>query len=257
MDNDINKMPGYQLFASVGKKVLRPGGLKLTSRLIKNLNITAKDIVVEFAPGLGKTAKLALQKSPAEYIGVELDEAYANRLRKRLSGNIQIINTTSANTGLPNNYVSKVYGEAMLTMQADHRKAEIIVEANRILKSGGFYGIHELVLSPDNIGDEKKAEIQKALAQVMHVNARPLTITEWTDLLKDGGFTVIKTELYPMELLNVKRIIADEGFFRAVKIGFNILSSPKKLERIKAIKSVLKKYQKYLKAVAIISQKTQ
>lgn len=255
-DHKIDKLPGYQLFASIGKKVLRPGGVELTRRLICGLNINNSDAVVEFAPGMGKTAKLALKRVPASYIGVELDEQSAVLLRKKLPGkNTKIITGNSANTGLGSNSVSKAYGEAMLTMQADHRKAEIIQEANRILKTGGLYGLHELTLSPVTLSDELKAEIQLELAKVMNVNARPLTIVEWNTLLQTNRFKVTKTEAYPMKLLNLSRIVADEGLFRALGIGFQILVSPKKRKRIVAIKKVFWKYRENLIAVAIIAEK--
>ena len=50
------KMPGHWLLAKMGKRVLRPGGLELTRRLLSELAVTAVDDVVEFAPGLGITA---------------------------------------------------------------------------------------------------------------------------------------------------------------------------------------------------------
>ncbi|MEZ4929561.1 MAG: hypothetical protein R2777_06070 [Chitinophagales bacterium] len=65
-----------------------------------------------------------------------------------------------------------MYGEAMLTMQADHRKSDIIKEAYRLLKKDGYYGIHELGLTPNTIDENLKADIQKQLANVIKVNAQ-------------------------------------------------------------------------------------
>lgn len=257
MKNKIDKIPGYELFASIGKKVLRPGGVELTRRMIDALKIGKSDAVVEFAPGLGKTSKLALACAPASFIGVELDKDSVAKLRKKLFGNnIQIIHGNSANTDLEGNSATKVYGEAMLTMQADHRKADIIAEAHRILKTDGLYGIHELALSPVTISDRIKAEIHRELAKVMNVNARPLTLTEWNDLLEKNGFKVLKTETYPMELLKPQRIINDEGFYNAIKIALRLLLHKHKRKRIIEIRKVLKKYEKHLISVAIIAQKT-
>lgn len=47
---------GHWLLSKMGKKVLRPGGKQLTIKLIKALNITHEDNVIEFAPGIGLTA---------------------------------------------------------------------------------------------------------------------------------------------------------------------------------------------------------
>ena len=51
------KMPGHWLLAQMGKRVLRPGGLELIQRMIDALAIGASDHVIEFAPGLGATAR--------------------------------------------------------------------------------------------------------------------------------------------------------------------------------------------------------
>ena len=97
--------------------------------------------------------------------------------------------------------MDKVYGEAMLTMHADHRKSEIIREAYRILKPGGFYGIHELGLTPDEIPTEKKAEIQKELALAIKSQCSSTNRSEWTELLEKEGFSVVKVETNPMHFI--------------------------------------------------------
>ena len=70
---DTSKMPGHWLLARLGKRVLRPGGLGLTRALLDGLAIGPADEVVEFAPGLGVTARMILQRGPRCYTGVERD----------------------------------------------------------------------------------------------------------------------------------------------------------------------------------------
>jgi len=240
----------------MGKKVLRPGGRSLTAKLIKALDIQRTDDIVEFAPGLGFTASIALQKHPRSYVGIELDEVAAANLKNIVHGeNRTIINTNAADTMLDADSKDKVYGEAMLTMQADHRKSEIIKEAHRILKQGGFYGIHELGLTPENIDDHIKADIQRELATVIKVNARPLTVEEWSNLLEQEGFTVEKVETNAMHLLEPGRVVHDEGIFRTIKILFNVATHPKERKRIFAMRRVFRKYGEHLNAVAIVARK--
>lgn len=252
----INKKQGHWILAKMGKKVLRPGGKELTLKMINNLAISSDDDVVEFAPGLGFTASLALKNNPKTYTGIELNEEAAGILRKTINGeNQKIIIGNAADSTLNDENYTKVYGEAMLTMQADHRKSEIIKEAHRILKKGGLYGIHELGLTPNEISEDKKAEIQRELAQVIKVNARPLTVNEWSEILEKEGFTVLKTETNPMHLLEKKRMIDDEGFFRTIKIAFNILTNPQARKRILAMRKVFRKYKDHLNAVSIVVRK--
>ncbi|CAM1368819.1 class I SAM-dependent methyltransferase [Tenacibaculum xiamenense] len=252
----INDKQGHWILAKMGKKVLRPGGKELTKKLINNLNINSEDYVVEFAPGLGYTASIALKSNPKAYTGIEINEDAAHILRKTLNGKgRRIVVGSAAKSNLKDETNSKVYGEAMLTMQADHKKSEIIKEAHRILKSGGLYGIHELALSPNDISKEKKAKIQRELAQVIKVNARPLTIDEWCHLLKEQGFKIIKIESNEMHLLEPKRVIDDEGLMRTIRIVLNILTHPKERKRILAMRKIFRKYQSSLKAISIIAEK--
>ena len=71
---DVSRMPGHWLLARLGKRVLRPGGLELTRALLDGLAIGPADEVVEFAPGLGVTARMILQRGPRRYTGVERDQ---------------------------------------------------------------------------------------------------------------------------------------------------------------------------------------
>ncbi|HRN48572.1 MAG TPA: methyltransferase domain-containing protein [Niabella sp.] len=252
----LNTEQGHWLLAKMGKRVLRPGGKELTLRLVNELKINHKDKLVEFAPGMGFTAELLLNKNPKSYTGIELNEEAVDILKKKIFLNgYSVVNRSAADTGLESSSIDKVIGEAMLTMQADHRKSEIIREAYRILKPGGWYGIHELGLIPENIEDGAKAEIQQELAKSIKVNARPLTIKEWCNLLEKEGFKIKTIDQNPMELLKAKRMIADEGLLRTLKIGFNIMVNPKAKKKIMDMRNIFNKYENHLTAFAIIAEK--
>lgn len=255
MDNlDINKAKAHLILSAVGKKVLRPGGKELTQKLIQELQINSDDEVVEFAPGLGYTAQLILNNHPKNYVGIDIDELTIKDLEKKFDHhNTHFILANAAQTGLENNSKDKVIGEAMLTMQADHIKLEIIQESNRILKKGGLFAIHELGLN--EMDNNFKNTLQKELSQVSHVNTRPLTVQEWSDLLLQEGFAVKVIYTSKMHLLEPKRMIDDEGFFGVLKIAFNILKNSTIRKRIIQIRKAFNKYQKNMKAVAIIAEK--
>lgn len=254
--SDLDKAPGHWLLARMGKRVLRPGGRELTEKLVDALNITPEDDVVEFAPGLGFTAGLVLRRRPRSYVGVERDESAAVMARRVVDGPSQRIVTGDARqTGLDSGCASVVYGEAMLTMQADPQKLKIVQEAARLLRAGGRYGIHELCLKPDSIAEDMKAEVQRELALAIRVNARPLTIEEWKALLAEAGMRVESVFTNPMHLLKPRRMVADEGILRALRIAFNILRTPAARRRIMQMRKVLNRYADHLGAVAIVGVK--
>src|ERR1022692_4185186 len=120
------KMPGHWLLARLGKRVLRPGGRRLTLRMIEALHIRPSDAVIEFAPGLGDTARLTLKQNPSSYTAVERDKDAAALVQKFLQGSDQrCVVGLAENTGLPDASATVVYGEAMLSMQTPQHKCEI------------------------------------------------------------------------------------------------------------------------------------
>ncbi len=252
----LNTEQGHWLLAKMGKKVLRPGGKELTLQLMDKLAISAQDDVVEFAPGLGFTAGITLARNPRSYTGVELNEEAAGILRRKIHGPQRgIVIGNACCCPLQSGTADKVYGEAMLTMQADHRKAEIIREAHRLLRPGGRYGIHEIALTPDDLPAGTKKQIQHDLATTIKVNARPLTRAEWTAMLEAEGFAVESVLTNPMLLLETARIIDDEGFFRTLKITWNILTHPKARKRILDMRKVFRRYGPSMQAIAIVARK--
>jgi ubiquinone/menaquinone biosynthesis C-methylase UbiE len=257
-DLKAEKMPGHWLLARLGKRVLRPGGRQLTGRMIEVLDIRQSDAVIEFAPGLGETARLTLKQNPASYTAVERDKDAAALVRQLLQGPDQrCVVGLAERTGLPDASATVVYGEAMLSMQTPQRKCDILREAYRLLKPGGRYGIHELCLIPNDLDESAKLAIQNELAMVIHHGTRPLTVAEWRELLESEGFSVQTEAQAPMHLLEPWRIIQDEGMFGAVRFAFNLLLNREARSRVLAMRRIFSKYRDHLVAVMLVGQKTE
>ena len=250
------KMPGHWVLARLGKRVLRPGGMELTRLMLKHLAIGPADEVIEFAPGMGITAALTLQLHPASYTAVERDEAAAKTVGSYLTGARQrcVIASASA-TGLPGDSATVVYGEAMLTMQTEQTKREIVQEAYRLLKSGGRYGIHEMCFLSDNLDETEKRETERDLTGVVHHGVRPLTVSEWRSVLESEGFAVQSVEMAPMSLLEPGRLVRDEGIAGALRFVWNVLHDKEARQRVLEMRSTFRRNRKHLGAVAITVSK--
>jgi hypothetical protein len=249
-------MPGHWLLARMGKRVLRPGGLELTRRMLGELAIGGRDHVVEFAPGLGITARMSLASGPASYTAIERDPAAAAKVGGYLSGPAQrCVIGTAEQTGLADASASVVYGEAMLSMQPALTKSRIVAEAARILMPGGSYGIHEQCLLPDGVSDAIREAIQRELTDAIHVGVRPLTVSEWRGLLESAGLTVRAEYIAPMHLLEPMRLIRDEGLLRAVRFAWNVAWDTPGRRRVMAMRNVFRKFHQNLAAVVIVATK--
>lgn len=244
--------PGHWLLARLGKRVLRPGGLGLTRKLLAEARIPGAD-VVELAPGLGRTAKEILDQRPASYVGVEKDADAAALVAAVVEPVGSVITADAAHTTLPDASADVVIGEAMLTMQSEAAKRAIVAEAVRILRPGGRYAIHELGLQPDDLDPEFKTQLRKDLARAIKVNARPLTIAEWSALLEGAGLVVEWVGTAPMALLQMRRNLADEGLRGTARILLNVLRDPDARCRMLAMRALFRQHQNTLCGVALVA----
>lgn len=255
---DASKMPGHWLLARMGKTVLRPGGIELTHQMLNSLAISSSDTVVELAPGLGTTARVTLAARPGKYIAVENDKTAAERVRGLIDPKYdEVIHGDAANTKLPNEFADVIYGEAMLTMQMPSQKTKIFEEAYRVLRSGGRYAIHELGLMPDDLDESTKKQILKDVSDAIRVGARPLTVSEWQAAIEEAGFRVPADSCVttPMHLLELRRLICDEGLLRAARIALNVMRTPVARRRILAMRRVFRLYKHHLCAIHMIGHK--
>ncbi len=253
---DMDKMPGHWVLAQVGKRVLRPGGLELTHRMLDVLRIGPDDHVVEFAPGLGVTAKLTLAANPASYTAVERDKAAAGVVSNYLSGpNQRCVIGTAEETGLDDGCATVVYGEAMLTMQPLSHKQQILHEAARLLKPGGRYAIHEICLVPEDIASDVVEEVEHDLARSIRSGVRPLRKSEWSEVLETAGFAPKEEFRNDFQLLEPRRLLQDEGLRGAMRIAWNVLRNRAARKRVLAMRRAIRKHAKHMQAIMIYAVK--
>jgi SAM-dependent methyltransferase len=223
--------------------------------MVDALAISSADEVVEFAPGLGATARIVLAKRPASFTAVEADTTAAARLEATLGrSGVRAVAGKAQETGLPDGQASVVYGEAMLTMQTPATKLAIVKEARRLLRPGGRYGIHELSIVPDDVDEATKTAIESALSDSIHVGARPLTEAAWRELLEEAGFVVRASASAPMHLLEPKRLLSDEGVKGSARFAFNLLRDREARSRVLAMRKVFRRHQEHLGAVMLVAE---
>ncbi|MBN3525253.1 class I SAM-dependent methyltransferase [Paenibacillus apiarius] len=252
---DYKNMPGHWVLASLGKKVLRPGGLQMTRQMLADLNIDEQDEVIEFAPGLGVTAQITLRKNPLKYVAIEQNEEAAGIVRSYVNGNNRdVLIANAEHVPLPDASATIIYGEAMLTMQTPAQKSRIIAEAKRLLKPGGRYGIHEMNMTPVDLEESARKEIRQHLAKSIRVNVAPLTEAEWQQLLIQQGFKIISVHTAPMHLLHLRRLIQDEGLKGVLKIAGNIVKNRQARDRVLTMRKQFVKHAAHLQGISIVAE---
>lgn len=238
-DRDDDHMQGHWLLARLGKRVLRPGGVELTRTLLARAEVTDAD-VLELAPGLGRTAAEILARNPRSYVGAESDPNAANLVRHVLAGRGDVRVTDAADTGLSDASADVVIGEAMLTMQGNAAKHTIVAE---------------LALVPDDVAEQVRTDLRQSLARALKVNARPLTVAEWSHLLAGHGLVVEHVVTASMALLQPRRVIADEGLLGALRFAGNLLIHRAARRRVLLMRHTFRRHRERLTAVAIVAHK--
>ncbi len=250
-------MPAHWLLARLGKRVMRPGGLPVTRAMLAGLSVGPGDDVVDLAPGLGVTAGMVLAEfSPSSYIGLERGEEEAARSRTLARDpRHQCLVARPDATGLPDGAASVVFGEAVLTLETDETKERIIAEAGRLLRPGGWLGLHELLLTPEDLPASDKDEIKETLTRVLRVRARPLTLPEWRALLEAGGFEVTHQSSAPLLLLSPATFVRDEGGMGTLRFLGRAVREPGALRRLGQIFMTFQRYRRQIGSVALVARR--
>ena len=255
---EASRMQGHWLLARLGKRVLRPGGIDLTRRMLAAAKLEPGERVVELGPGVGRTAELLLARHPSSYHGVDPNPEGRDQVAAILDKHpgAEYVVADAAATGLPAASADLVVGEAMLTIQSDEHKREIVAEAVRLLAPGGRYAIHELALR----GDRSPAELEaarKELSRTIRVGARPLPLEAWKDLLTDAGLVVEWTGTAPMHLLEPGRLVQDEGLLGAARFWRNVRRTPGARDRVRAMRQAFQLQGELLSAVGMVARRPQ
>lgn len=250
------RMQGHWLLARLGKRVLRPGGIGLTRRLLSAAAPAPGERVVELGPGVGRTAELLLASRPSSYRAVDPNPEGRDQVAAILDKHpgAEYVVADAAATGLPDASADLVVGEAMLTIQSDEHKRAVVAEAVRVLAPGGRYAIHELALRGDRSAEELDA-VRRTISRTIKVGARPLPLGDWRRLLTEAGLEVEWTGTAPMHLLEPRRLIEDEGLLGAARFWRAMRRTPGARDRVRAMRQSFRLQGELLTAVGVVARK--
>ncbi|MFS8118370.1 MAG: SAM-dependent methyltransferase [Microcoleus sp.] len=246
--------PGHEVLAAAGKTMLRPGGKAATEMLFEWADFQRGETVLELAASFGYSSIALAERFGVKVVGVEKNpdsvaRARANVAAAGLSDRVEIVEGDIFHLDRITQEFDWVLAEAILTMQSPSGKAKILSGIGDRLKPNGKFLSHEL------LAKNRESEIHKALSEVTRANSTPLSESGWIAVCKNAGLQVEKSQTGAMGLLNLRRMLDDEGFVGTARIVWNVLSRSQIRDRILAMRQVFQKYQQDLGYIIICAQK--
>ena len=195
-----------------------PGGLDLTRRLARTIELRPGDRVLDVASGPGTTAFLLASEFGVEVDGVDLGDvtvakANASAASEGIGEQVRFHVGDAERIPLPDASVDAVVCECAFCTFPDKKTAA--AEMARVLKPGGRVGITDVALDPAGLN----AELQTLAGWVACLaDARP--VAEYVELLAGAGLTVTHTESHDDALARmIEQIDARLVAFRMAKVA--------------------------------------
>ncbi len=192
----------------LGLESLHPGGLDTTQELARLCQIGKDTSVLEVASGTGESACYLSASLEARVVGIERSDFMIERARQKAKPrNLEIEFEQADAHQLP-------FGEAAFervlsectTCLLDKERA--IREMVRVVKPGGYVGIHDICWQPDT-----PSKMKKRLAETEEES--PETLEGWKLLFEKAGLveieTVDKSFLIPTWIKDSKKKLGFKG----------------------------------------------
>lgn len=246
----------WEQLYKLGKKSIAPGGEELSEKMVELLNITTQDKVVEFAPGIGKTAGMVLKYKPLEYTAIDnnqwvaehwgkLKEMYSKAFRKG----------PYWETGKNPESISKTYGENYLIALTEPQQNQLLAEASRISKVGALFGMHEIMIADNEASLRKRNLIEKELSMTLQRPIKLRSKSEWLEMLKKHHFALHAEAQSALQNSKTRTLLKDEDWLRSVKICYKWVADKSNRAHLRNLINIFKKYQQYLQASVLVALK--
>jgi predicted O-methyltransferase YrrM len=251
---NLETATGHQVMAAAGKKILRPGGKTATEQVFKWAEFKPGETVLELAASFGYSAIALAKRYGVRVVGVEKNpesvaRARANIQAAGLESQVQVIEGDIFHLEQISGQFDYVLAEAILTMQSIPGKTKVLQGIHDRLKPGGKFLSHEL------LANDQEEEIHRVLAAAIRANSTPLSETKWIAACEAANLHVLHHQTGSMGLLNLARIIQDEGLIDAIKFFWNVITQPQVRDRLLAMRRVFKQYEQELGYIILCAER--
>jgi SAM-dependent methyltransferase len=250
--DEIAKLDPYKFMATLGKRVIHPGGRASTERVLTRAAITSSSRVLDVGCGVGTTAVKIARRFGAHVTAVDiaplmLERAQANVVAARLGGLVTVAPGDIGDLDYRDGTFDVVLAEAVTMFVDRHRAA---AELARVTKPGGR------VLATEFFWRESPSpEAREIFMGQVCPGLQFDTVEDWVRLYESAGLVDLETESGPFEMMSARGFLADEGAGRSVAIMARVAARPANVRKMAWLMPRMAKAVPYLGYLVVAATK--
>jgi SAM-dependent methyltransferase len=249
---EIAKLDPYKFMATVGKRVIHPGGRASTEALLTRAGITAKSRVLDVGCGVGTTAVEIARRYGAHVTAVDiaplmLERAETNVAKTGVGSLVDVEQGDILDLTYDDASFDVVIAEAV-TMFVDRRRAAR--ELTRVATPGGRVLATEFFWRQAPT-DEAREVFLGQVCPGLEFD----TIADWVRLYESAGLTDLDTVTGPFEMMTPRGFLADEGVGRSLAVMAQVASRPANILKMAWLMPRMAKAVPYLGYIVVAATK--
>jgi len=249
---EIATLDPYKVTATVGKRVIHPGGRASTDSLIARAEIASEHQVLDVGCGVGTTATEIAQRFGAHVTAADisplmLERAAANVRAAGLVDAVAVDHADILDLPYPEATFDIVIAEAV-TMFVDRERAA--TELARVTRPGGRVLATEFFWRAPPSPEAREIFLGEVCPGLEFD-----TIDDWVRTYQAGGLVDIQTEAGPFDMMTARGFLADEGLIHSLGIMGRVAARPANIRKMTWLMPRMAKAVPYLGYIVVAATK--
>ncbi len=249
---EITELDPYKFMATIGKRVIHPGGRGSTAALLERAQITGSERVLDVGCGVGTTAIEIARRHGATVTAADISPLMIERARANVRAadvehRVTVEDADIMGLPYPDDHFDVVVAEAV-TMFVDREDAA--GELARVTKPGGRVLATEFFWRTPPTPEAKEIFLGQVCPGLQFD-----TEADWVRIYRGGGLTDLRTETGPFEMMTPRGFLDDEGFLRCLAIMGRVASRPANIRKMTWLMPRMAKAVPYLGFILVSGTK--
>ena len=249
---EVEKLDPYKFMATVGKRVIHPGGRASSEALLALAGISPLSRVLDVGCGVGTTAIDIARRYGGDVTAVDiaplmLERADANARAAGVRDRVRIEAGDILDLRFEDGSFDVVLAEAV-TMFVDRQRAA--GELARVTRPGGRVLATEFLWRRPPTSQAREIFLGQVCPGMQFD-----TLDEWVEIYRSAGLADITTDTGPFEMMTARGFLADEGLGRSLAIIGRVGTRPANIRKMAWLMPRMAKAVPYLGYVVIAASK--